>query len=665
MEALRLGVPVVTTPVGAEGIGIQPGRDAIVAEGVDALAEAVLELLGDPERCAALSAAGAALVDRRFSRTAARTVIGEVFHTPRCGICGSGRLIAPPAENFREAFVCHNCFALGRAEALGRVLVHRLARGGESSVAELARRRSDLRIHEFGFVGGLVDTLRGQSWFTVSDYFDGVPPGTVGPVGVRCENLTQLTFADDSFDLGISQDVMEHVPDPTRGFAEAARVLRPGGSHIFTISQNPNRPFSVTRARLEAGKVQHVLPPEYHGDPVRAEGALVFTDFGADLKAMLEKLGLHLIEHDLPVLGGTSQETVRVFEAVKPVDSGLSAGVGRASGLPGSYTARKPAMRIDAVDLIERGQPVAFDFRGETFVARSHRDSGYVFFTPPPDDVLDDYYQNEYQRASTEYYTVDTDYERGKNVYHASRMLKAYSAVSGKLPRSSFELGCAYGGLVAEMARRGIDARGSDINRNAIAIGRQEKANSNIVRSSNLAAYSHVPNPVDLLYSLHVLEHDPHLVDVVRHACSALSQDGMVFISIPNAMYVSGILKGFAHHPWANYPQHLHMLSPGFLPALCEETGFVPLHWDTGLFFGTDPALTGIFSRERMSDDVADRLAFILGQGGFGMELNFLLAPKGSRSALRHAEIAAACLASLEVQRQNEVAVRTFLRSPL
>ncbi len=54
-------------------------------------------------------------------------------------------------------------------------------------------------------------------------------------------------------------------------------ILRSGGSHIFTIPQNVHLLKSVTRARLDSGKVEHIFPPEYHGDPVRAEGALVFT----------------------------------------------------------------------------------------------------------------------------------------------------------------------------------------------------------------------------------------------------------------------------------------------------------------------------------------------------------------------------------------------------
>lgn len=81
VEALRLGVPVVSTAIGAEGIGIEPGRDALLAEGAQGLAGAVLLLLGDPDRCAALSAAGADLVRRRFSQGMARAAIGAVFRT--------------------------------------------------------------------------------------------------------------------------------------------------------------------------------------------------------------------------------------------------------------------------------------------------------------------------------------------------------------------------------------------------------------------------------------------------------------------------------------------------------------------------------------------------------------------------------------------------------
>jgi len=79
VEAMRLGLPVVTTPIGAEGIGIEPGFNAIVAEDASGLARGVLELLHDAERCAALSKAGAELVRHQFSRAAALHALNEVF----------------------------------------------------------------------------------------------------------------------------------------------------------------------------------------------------------------------------------------------------------------------------------------------------------------------------------------------------------------------------------------------------------------------------------------------------------------------------------------------------------------------------------------------------------------------------------------------------------
>ncbi|MBU8544296.1 MULTISPECIES: class I SAM-dependent methyltransferase [Roseomonadaceae] len=322
-------------------------------------------------------------------------------------------------------------------------------------------------------------------------------------------------------------------------------------------------------------------------------------------------------------------------------------------------------MNVDAEDLVEFGRKVTMHLNGREVVAQADRASGYVYFEAPPPDELEAYYLNTYQQSSTIYYTVETDYEPGKNRYHADRILAAAQHFAGRMPRNSVELGCAYGGLVQEMSRRGIAACGFDINANAVAEGRTVKGNMTLEAGDNITALNSLKTPVDLIYTLHVLEHDPKLVQALRLARQALAPEGLVFVSVPNAMYAGSVLRGFTANPWVNYPQHLHMLSPGVIPALCEATGFVPLAWNTNLLFETDSQLSGLLSAEGSSTGLPERLAMLMVQSGFGMELNMLLAPARSVLATRHAAEVSLQMASLEVQRRREVAIRAHMKAPV
>lgn len=45
----------------------------------------------------------------------------------------------------------------------------------------------------------------------------------------------KLPFKDNSFDLVVAWDVMEHIPDDRRAFAEVTRVLKSGGHFLFSV----------------------------------------------------------------------------------------------------------------------------------------------------------------------------------------------------------------------------------------------------------------------------------------------------------------------------------------------------------------------------------------------------------------------------------------------
>ena len=109
--------------------------------------------------------------------------------------------------------------------------------------------------------------------------------------GIRHEDVENLSFSDDALDLIVSNDVFEHVTDPARAFAECVRVLKVGGLMLATIPFHSNNDLSITRAKLVNGRLEHILPPSYHGNPVSADGSLVFTDFGWNVLKEMQAAG--------------------------------------------------------------------------------------------------------------------------------------------------------------------------------------------------------------------------------------------------------------------------------------------------------------------------------------------------------------------------------------
>ena len=81
-EAMGAGLPVVTTPLGAEGLGAVEGRDLLLASEPEAFAAKIVSLLRDDELWAGLSAAGQELVRRTASPAAQRAALRRLVAQP-------------------------------------------------------------------------------------------------------------------------------------------------------------------------------------------------------------------------------------------------------------------------------------------------------------------------------------------------------------------------------------------------------------------------------------------------------------------------------------------------------------------------------------------------------------------------------------------------------
>ncbi len=97
-------------------------------------------------------------------------------------------------------------------------------------------------------------------------------------------DVCNLYFFDNQFDLVISGDVLEHVPDIDAALREIYRVLHHGGRFIGTFPFLSENEQSIRRAEIRGGDVVHFFDPIYHGNPLDPEaGSLVFELPGWDI----------------------------------------------------------------------------------------------------------------------------------------------------------------------------------------------------------------------------------------------------------------------------------------------------------------------------------------------------------------------------------------------
>ena len=124
---------------------------------------------------------------------------------------------------------------------------------------------------------------REAATYTAAQYFEDVASGEYVD-GVRREDLQRLSYPDASLDLIITQDVFEHVLRPEDAWSEIARVLRPGGCHLWTVPIFAGKQTLVRVAPGPDDSAELLMPADYHGNPLGG-GSLVIHEWGEEVIA--------------------------------------------------------------------------------------------------------------------------------------------------------------------------------------------------------------------------------------------------------------------------------------------------------------------------------------------------------------------------------------------
>jgi glycosyltransferase involved in cell wall biosynthesis/SAM-dependent methyltransferase len=342
-RSLGYGLPVVATPMATEGSGLTHGAEILVAASEREFAEGVVRLYEDKALWHDLSAASLVFYEEHYSYSAGRRTFAGLLdqvpptHGLECVQVTSGHAyrehrarmqsetsrreaielaLGYTAEvftvrghcvvferdtdlacdynychsdgagkrfvNWRERLVCPSCQLNNRMRAAIH-LFGDLCRPAPDHILYLTEQTTPL----FGWFDGNYANVIGSEHLGSS-----LPLGEADSRGIRNEDITRLTLNAESVHHILSFDVLGHVPDYKAALHELFRVLKPGGWLFFSVPFATHQDAHVVRARIkENGKIEHLMEPEYHSDPLGDAGCLCFYHFGWDLLDELRAIG--------------------------------------------------------------------------------------------------------------------------------------------------------------------------------------------------------------------------------------------------------------------------------------------------------------------------------------------------------------------------------------
>ncbi len=184
--------------------------------------------------------------------------------------------------SYRESMYCSVCNCSGRLRALALAISYVYGEGATPLSNLIKDGRFDkLNVAEINACGDMHAILTKIKGLNYSEY---APRNK----SIRHEDLQALSYKNESLDLVLTSDTLEHVPDYMLALKEIYRVLKPGGHHIFTIPLLFSRK-TRRRIALKGGEVVETMKGSYHGSG--EPDNLVASEFGIDFLDDLRSIG--------------------------------------------------------------------------------------------------------------------------------------------------------------------------------------------------------------------------------------------------------------------------------------------------------------------------------------------------------------------------------------
>ncbi|QNI71237.1 class I SAM-dependent methyltransferase [Cyanobium sp. NS01] len=188
--------------------------------------------------------------------------------------------------NYREGVVANGLLSRNRA-------VLKVVERTYGSVEALAQQQ----IYLVEAISGFASWMRrrvGDQGLICSEFLE---ESEIPVSDIPHQDLCELSFSNQTFDLVLCNELFEHVRDLGQAFSEIHRVLKAEGRLIATCPLAFGQRDSILKARLnqETGEPDMIGEPEHHGDPVRPDhGSLVYRIPGWEILDQLQRAGFKM-----------------------------------------------------------------------------------------------------------------------------------------------------------------------------------------------------------------------------------------------------------------------------------------------------------------------------------------------------------------------------------